>query len=350
MAEPQYGVSKVAGDIKKSAGKAVAVRQQKRDVRQQAGKNAQANLEAFFSSKPSPGSVSNKPKPTFSYDRPAGLMGSADVMERRIQANKAGKPLYGRDQGREVDPMAELKAMLDAMMGGSGGGGGGGSARAYSDAQIAAAQARLQAIYGRYADDIAAQEAAIGRTYDTAGTSLGSIYDTSVGNINKAYDAAREAQTQQLLNLGMTEQTPVQSFGNQTAATSSLQNLRAAVLAQNEASRKASITNQRLSAEAARREGAENAARLAAEMQQAMVSTGGGGGGGGGGGLSPYQYASLMMKGQENEFNRQKAAQEFALKSQPQSQPNLQAALDAAAKFKGTPDQLKIADFFYGKV
>jgi hypothetical protein len=284
-----------------------------------------------------------KPKGTYTYNRPKGASGSADVMERRIQANKAGKPLYGRDQGQPERPWWED---LEAF---GGGGGGGGSARAYSDAQVAAAQARLQAIYGRFADDIAAQEAAIGQTYDTAGTSLGGIYDTSVGNINRAYDAARAAQTQQLLNLGMTEQTPVQSFGNQTAATTSLQNLRAAVLAQNEASRKASITNQRLASEAARRQGTESAAQLAAEMQQAMVSTGGGGGGGGGG-LTPYQVANLRMQGEQNEFNRQKAAQEFALKSQPQSQPSVQAALDAAAKFQGTPEQLRAFEAFYGKV
>jgi hypothetical protein len=177
---------------------------------------------------------------------------------------------------------------------------------------------------------------------------LGGIYDTSVGNINRAYDAARAAQTQQLLNLGMTEQTPVQSFGNQTAATTSLQNLRAAVLAQNEASRKASITNQRLASEAARRQGTESAAQLAAEMQQAMVSTGGGGGGGGGGGLTPYQAANLRMQGEQNEFNRQKAAQEFALKSQPQARPNLQAALDFAAKANLTPDQLRAAQLYLG--
>jgi hypothetical protein len=155
--------------------------------------------------------------------------------------------------------------------------------------------------------------------YDAAGTNLGSVYDTSVGNINSAYDAARAAQTEQLRALGMTEQTPVQSFGNQTAATTSLQNLRAAVLAQNEASRKGAITNQRLASEAARRQGAESAAQLVAEMQAAMVSTGGGGGGGGSRGLTPYQAANLRMQGEQNEFNRQKAAQEFALKSQPRA-------------------------------
>jgi hypothetical protein len=287
-----------------------------------------------------------KPKGTFTYNRPKGASGSADVMERRIQANKAGKPLYGRDQGQPERPWWED---IEAF---GGGGGGGGSARAYSDAQIAAAQARLQAIYGRFADDIAAQEAAIGQTYDTAGTSLGGIYDTSVGNINRAYDAARAAQTQQLLNLGMTEQTPVQSFGNQTAATTSLQNLRAAVLAQNEASRKASITNQRLASEAARRQGTESAAQLAAEMQAAMVSTGGGGGGGGGG-LTPYQAANLRMRGEENEFNRQRAAEEFNLKSQPKPTVNRQAILDQISRNPDTAnlsnsEKIALANFMAG--
>jgi hypothetical protein len=249
--------------------------------------------------------------------RPAGLTGSADVMERRLKAASKGKSLVGRSQGVirsnavEEDPYAWLRDMM-----GGGGGGGGGSVRSFSDAQVAATQSRLQAIYDRYAQDIADREASIGTTYDTAATNLGGIYDTSVGNINRAYDAARAAQTQQLLNLGMTEQTPVQSFGNQTAATTSLQNLRAAVLAQNEATRKAAITNQRLASEAAKREGTERIAQTVAEMQSAMTPVSGGGGGGGGG-LSPYQYASLVLKQQAQDAASQQAAAKMAASQRP---------------------------------
>jgi hypothetical protein len=247
--------------------------------------------------------------------RPTGALGSADVLERRLKAASQGKALSGRSQGAiqsnavEEDPYAWLRELM-----GGGGGGGGGAVRSFSDAQIASTQARLQAIYDRYAQDILDREAAIGTTYDTAGTNLGSAYDTSVGNINSAYDAARAAQTQQLLALGMTEQTPVQQFGNQTAATTSLQNLRAAVLAQNEASRKAAITNQRLASEAAKREGADRVAQTVAEMQSAMTPVSGGGGGGGG--ISPYQYASLVMRQQENDMSAQQAAARLA---QPQA-------------------------------
>ncbi|WP_396190342.1 hypothetical protein [Flavobacterium sp.] len=241
--------------------------------------------------------------------RPAGMTGSADAMERKITAAKKGRSSFGKNQGAiqggaTEDPYAWLRDLL------GGGGGGGGSRRAYSDEQIAATQAKLQAIYNRYADDIAAREADIAAQYTQTGTNLGGIYDTAVGNINSAYDAARAAQTQQLLNLGMTEQTPVQSFGNQTGATTSLQNLRAAVLAQNEATKNAAITNQRLAAEAGRREGAQTAAQAAAQMASEMVSTGGGGGGGGG--LSPYQYASLVLQQQkadaQNQYNAAKLA------------------------------------------
>jgi hypothetical protein len=43
-----------------------------------------------------------------------------------------------------------------------------------------------------------------------------------------------------------------------------------------------------------------------------------GGGGGGGGGLSPYQYASLVMRQQENEMSaQQKAAQMASQGSSP---------------------------------
>lgn len=231
----------------------------------------------------------------------------------------------------DYDPTAWLRELLAG-----GGGGGGGSVRSFSDEQIGQTQARLQAIYDRYAQDILDRESAIGTTYDTAAANLGGIYDTSVGNINSAYDAARAAQTQQLLNLGMTEQTPVQSFGNQTGATTSLQNLRAAVLAQNEATRRAAITNQRLSAEAAKREGAERIAQTVAEMQSAMTSVGGGGGGGGGG-LSPYQYASLVMRQQENDMANQQKAAQMAMSNQPKATPDYNALI-SQAKAQGMSD------------
>jgi hypothetical protein len=263
-------------------------------------------------------------------------MSAAERSELRRFSNKAAA-----DRTNKYPSLTQAEETFDEgsivdEYGIGGGGGGGGSVRSFSDAQIAAAQARLQAIYSRYADDIAAQEAAIGQTYDTAGTALGSIYDTSVGNINKAYDAARAAQTQQLLNLGMTEQTPVQSFGNQTAATTSLQNLRAAVLAQNEATRKASITNQRLSAEAARRQGTETVAQAVAEMQAAMTPVSGGGGGGGG--LTPYQAASLRLRESENRMAAEQKAAEMV--ANQRRTPNLQAAINNAAKTPLTRDQI----------
>ena len=239
-----------------------------------------------------------------------------------------------------------IAELLGTLGGGGGGGGGRGGISAGQRQAMAANRARLEALYQRLAEDIAGRESAIEQMYQTAGTNLGGIYDTSVGEINKAYDAARAAQTAQLLALGMTEQAPPQSFGSQTAATTSLQNLRAAVLAQNEASRKAAITNQRLSSEAARREGAERLAQYDAEVAQAIAaaSSGGGGGGGGGGGLTPYQQATLLLKGREMDMDAQRAAAEFALKSQPAAKPNLQTVLNQVANTSFTPEQLKAAD------
>lgn len=265
-----------------------------------------------------------KPRGTYSYSR-NGASGGADVMEKRGIAASRGKGLTGKSQGpiqtSQEDPYAWLRDLL------GGGGGGGGSARAYSDQQIADTQARLQAIYGRHAQDIAAREAAIAANYDQSKANLGSIYDTAVGNVNNAYDAARAAQTQQLLALGMNEQTPVQSFGNQTGATTSLQNLRAAVLAQNEATKNAAITNQRLASEAAQREGAQQAAQAAAQMASQMVSTGGGGGGGGG--LSPYQYASLVLQQQKADAQNQYNAAKLAGQGQ-QATPDYNALINQA--------------------
>jgi hypothetical protein len=237
----------------------------------------------------------------------------------------------------------EFMDLLNSIFGNSGGGGGGGgSVRSFSDAQIADTQARLQAIYDRYAQDIAERESAIGTNYDTAGTNLGSIYDASVGNISKAYEGARAAQTQQLLNLGMTEQTPVQSFGNETAATTSLQNLRAAVLAQNEASRKAAITNQRLASEAAKRQGTETVAQAVAQMQSAMTPVSGGGGGGGGGGLNANQYASLMLQRMKMNQDAEIQAAKMANSSQPRATPDINALI-SQAKEQGMSDSDALA-------
>jgi hypothetical protein len=287
-------------------------------------------MKAAKATKSSPigqkGSV-RQPKGTYKYGKLVGS-GTPDARESRKNIGYKGyQP--GKPSGSDEMTMEEL---LASMLGGSGGGGGG-SRRAYSDEQIGATQAKLQAIYNRYAQDVAAREADIAAGYTKSGENLGSIYDTAVGNVNAAYDAARAAQTQQLLNLGMTEQTPVQSFGNQTGATTSLQNLRAAVLAQNEARKNAAITNQRLASEAAQREGAQVAAQAAQQMASEMVSTGGGGGGGGG--LSPYQYASLLMQNQRNEDTKAYNAARLAA-----STPREVAPVDVGALYNQFASQL----------
>lgn len=281
------------------------------------------------------GSV-KQPKGTYKYGRNVGV-GTPDAREAR---NKIGYKGYqaGPSSADEYDRDADIRAMM-------GGGGGGGSRRAYSDAEVAATSAKLQALYNRYASDIAAREADIAGYYDKSATNLGGIYDTSAGNVAKAYEAARAAQTQQLLALGMTEQTPVSQFGNETAAVTSLNNLRAAVLAQNEASKGKAITNQRLASEAAQREGAQAAAQAAQQMASEMVSTGGGGGGG----LSPYQYAQIVLQRDKAESENQYRAAQMAAKTAPKPQaaaPDIQAAINFAAQSKLTPDQLKQADFY----
>lgn len=243
--------------------------------------------------------------------RPAGMMGSADAMERKLKAAKQNRPSYGKNQPTPTPEATPEEDWLAALR--DGGGGGGGSRRAYSDAEVAASQAKLQALYNRYAADILGQQENINKNYAAGATNLGAAYDTAVGNINKSYDAARAEQTRQLLALGMTEQTPIQNVSAQVGDTSSLERLRAAVLAQNEASRNAAITNQRLASEAAQREGARETANLIAQMQQAMVSTGGGGGGGG---LSAKDYASLKLKEMGLKQDAEIAAAKMAASSQ----------------------------------
>jgi hypothetical protein len=133
----------------------------------------------------------------------------------------------------------------------------------------------------------------------------------------------------------MTEQTPVQSFGNQTGATTSFENLRAAVLAQNEASRKAAITNQKLAAEGATREGVDKlsaydaqVAKAIAEMQNATVSYGGGGGGGSSSGLSPKDYASFVLQKMRMDQDAQIAAEKIVTGNQPRAQVDYNALIN----------------------
>jgi len=281
-----------------------------------------------------------RPYKTTSSGRPLGLLGSADAMERR--RTSMGKPVYGVDQSGPK-PDTSFEDMLAAALNAAGGGGGGGGGRAYSDAQVGATEAKLRALYSRYAQDILDQQGNINQNYSTSAANLGGIYDTATGNVNKAYDAARAEQTRQLLALGMTEQTPTQSFGDQTGQVGSFERLRAAVLAQNEASRNAAITNQRLASEAATREGNQTIAQTIAQMQAA--TTGGGGGGGTGGGLSPKDYASLILRKQELDQNAQIQAEKLALASQPKAAgPDMQAILNQVAGTKGlTTEQYNMA-------
>lgn len=243
-----------------------------------------------------------------------GITIPAKVNKNKPASYKSGTAGKGNILGPAI-PGAETTTAEEDWLAGllGGGGGGGGSRRTYSDADIASAQAKLQALYNRYAQDILDQQANINTNYSTSATNLGGIYDTATGNVNKSYDAARAEQTRQLLALGMTEQTPTQSFGDQTGQVSSFERLRAAVLAQNEASRNNAITNQRLASEAASREGARNIAQTVAQMQQAMTSYGGGGGGGG---LSAKDYASLKLREMEMGQNAEIAAAKLASSGQ----------------------------------
>ena len=288
--QTSQGISKTIGDIYTAVA-----REPNRNLQ-----NLYQSVGNFFAS-----------KPQAKAGQGAGDKAYPDLVRKATPKKSSGKKSSGGAGGGQQSAVDEYMAMLDAMRGaGGGGGGGGGRGPAYSAAQIAEAQsgmsanrAKMEALYKRYADDITAREADIAANYGTAATNLGSIYDTATGNINKSYEQARAAQNAQLLALGMTEQTPVQTFGNQTGAVTSLENLKAAVLAQNEATRKAAITNQRLAAEGATREGTQKLsaydaqmAKALADMQNATVSYGGGGGGSSSSGLSNKDYANLVLQ------------------------------------------------------
>lgn len=179
-------------------------------------------------------------------------------------------------------------------------------------------RAKLQALYDRYAQDIADQEAGVGQNYATAATNYGAAYDTTKANIQAAYDAAQQQQTQQMLALGLTGYAaPGELASGGAKAIANQEALRAAVLAQNEAARKAAITNNQLAVEGAKREGvgkvssfdqkvADTLMQLQAKQQAAQAA-------------SANQYAQL----------RQSAISNAAKMSQDEAKLQLQADIAA---------------------
>lgn len=133
-------------------------------------------------------------------------------------------------------------------------------------------RARLQALYDTYSNDIAGQAEGIGQNYAQSATALGGAYDTSKANIQAAYDAARQAQTERLRNLGMEQLATTDPFGaNGAQAIAAQEALRAAVLAQNDASRNAAITNNQLAVSGAKREGVGKIASFDRSVADALM-------------------------------------------------------------------------------
>lgn len=116
-----------------------------------------------------------------------------------------GKSRIPKGQQQEAPPQltfADYLRMANEM-----GLGGGGTDFGALEAQLrqnaANADAKLAAMYNQLRGSIDADAAVIGQTYDAGAAGLTQNADQALGTINNAYQAARDAQTQQFQQLGI---------------------------------------------------------------------------------------------------------------------------------------------------
>jgi hypothetical protein len=170
-------------------------------------------------------------------------------------------------------------------------------------------------MYKSYGDMIGARRGDIEGNYNTGTQNLTNAYNQAASANTANYDAARQAQTRQLQQLGLTEMAPPTNTEAQLQAAQQTEALRQAAIAEQEANRQAAV-NQNISLQnAASREGTQQLQsfdqRLADMVSQ--MSMGGGGGGGGGGGASASDIIRAYLGTAELDMDNQKAARDYAL-------------------------------------
>jgi hypothetical protein len=225
-----------------------------------------------------------------------------------------------KDNAQQGAGMSEVETLMSMIFGAGGGGGGGG----VSPAQIQAMQdrgaqdrARIEALYGSYAKMIGNRQADIAGNYETGTKNLSEAYAQSGATNDAAYNAAREAQTRQLQQLGLTEMAPPTNTEAQVKAAQSNDALKQAAIAQQEASRQAAI-NQNISLQnAATREGTQQVGAFDQRLSDLInqMQSSGGGGGGGGGGASASDIIRAYLGASELDLKKQDAETEKAIRA-----------------------------------
>jgi hypothetical protein len=271
-----------------------------------------ANLYKVSGKTPAPAPKPAAPPKTLG-GRPLGFA-SPRQADMRVDRNNAAK---NAAQNQEQSASSLLESIM-AQLGSLGGGGGGGVSRAQIDAfqtRGAEDRARLEAMYKSYGDMIGARRGDIEGNYNTGTQNLTNAYNQAASATTANYDAARQAQTRQLQQLGLTEMAPPTNTEAQLQAAQQTEALRQAAIAEQEANRQAAV-NQNISLQnAASREGTQQLQsfdqRLADMVSQ--MSMGGGGGGGGGGGAGASDIIRAYLGAAELDMDNQKAARDYAL-------------------------------------
>jgi hypothetical protein len=139
------------------------------------------------------------------------------------------------------------------------------------------ASAKLQAMYNALHNQYLADAPAIQQNFDTGVQGIGNNAAAATGDINNAYDAARQAQTAQLAALGIGDAAGViagkgeSSTGDQARAVSNVAQDQAAGQNQLTTNKASSLDYNGRIAQAASQQGTDDAAKIAQALQQQLA-------------------------------------------------------------------------------
>lgn len=238
-----------------------------------------------------------------------------DFLAGRGPSTKAGSQVFGPDRGQKPGGGSEREDLIRATnranadrlrqqesataalneeplgildflqqaQGLIGGGEGGGVERVSYDPLRQAARgrftegdAKLEAMYRQLQNSIGAQSGTIASNYDSGAQALNQNAAQGQNTIGDAYQAARDAQTRQLQQLGIGDAAAViasngtDAGDEQAAALAGVEQNRAANVGANEAAKQAGLTQNASHVSAAGLAGAEQRGRLQSELSQLL--------------------------------------------------------------------------------
>lgn len=219
----------------------------------------------------------------FGEDR-GSAPGSSNANGELIRMTNRANADRLRQQESQAAQLEEPKGILDFLAQAQGLLGGGveqqrvsyDPLRAAARGRFTEGDARLEAMYRQLAESIGAQAGSINQNYTTGAENLNTNAAQGQNTIEAAYDAARDAQTRQLQQLGIEDAAAVtasrgtDAAGDQAAAVSGIEQNRAANVGANEAARQSGLAQNATAVSAAGLAGAEQRGRLSQQLAQLL--------------------------------------------------------------------------------